>query len=82
MTADVTANDSLYVRYLEKRLSANDGTLAGLKTKVIAGGYKHALSKRTSVYMDVARYSGTSKSLESRDLKSSMQYDIAMRHSF
>jgi predicted porin len=82
VTADVTARDSLYVRYLEKRLSANDGFLSDLKTKVIAGGYKHDLSKRTSVYMDVARYSGSSNFINSRDLKTSMQYDIAMRHSF
>jgi GBP family porin len=82
VTADVTAKDSLYVRYLEKRLSNNDGTLSDLKTKVIAGGYKHALSKRTSVYMDVARYSGSSNFINSRDLKDSTQYDIAMRHSF
>jgi len=82
VTADVTSNDSLYVRYLEKRLSVNDDPLSGLKTKVIAGGYKHDLSKRTSVYMDIARYSANLKSVQSRDLDSSMQYDIAMRHSF
>jgi len=82
VTADVTSNDSLYVRYLEKRLSVNDDVLSGLKTKVIAGGYKHDLSKRTSVYMDIARYSATLNRVQSTDLKSSMQYDIAMRHSF
>jgi predicted porin len=75
VTADVTANDSLYVRYLEKRLSINNPTLADTKTKVISGGYKHDLSKRTSVYFDIARYSAS-------DVKDSTQYDIAMRHSF
>jgi predicted porin len=75
VTADVTAKDSLYVRYLEKRLSYNDPALTDLKTKVIAGGYKHDLSKRTSVYFDIARYSA-------KGFDSSNQYDIAMRHSF
>lgn len=75
VTADVTAKDSLYVRYLEKRLSVNNASLLDTKIKVIAGGYKHDLSKRTSVYFDIARYSAS-------DVKDSTQYDIAMRHSF
>jgi general bacterial porin, GBP family len=79
ITADVTANDSVYVRYLEKRLSADfdDATFSDAKIKVIAGGYKHDLSKRTSVYFDVARYSTNAPGVDS-----SNQYDIAMRHSF
>lgn len=75
VTADVTAKDSLYVRYLEKRASVNNESLLDSKVKVIAGGYKHDLSKRTSVYFDIARYSAS-------DVKDSTQYDIAMRHSF
>ncbi len=75
VTADVTSNDSLYVRYLEKRASIDNESFLDTKVKVISGGYKHDLSKRTSVYFDIARYSAS-------DVKSSNQYDIAMRHSF
>ncbi|WP_162845123.1 porin [Hydromonas duriensis] len=69
ITADVTSNDSVYARYLEKR---GGGTLDG-KAKVYALGYSHALSKRTSIYADVARY---------KNDDSTTAYDIALRHAF
>jgi predicted porin len=71
IAADITANDNLYVKYMEKRISGAVRDSA----KMFGAGYSHALSKRTSVYADIARY-------KLADNSSSMGYSVAMRHAF
>jgi GBP family porin len=68
-TADITNSDRVYVKYMEKK---GGGTLSG-KASVMAAGYAHDLSKRTSAYLDVARYKNT---------ESETAYSVGMRHAF
>lgn len=75
ITANVTANDALYAKYMSKReKTATLGVIA--KQDMFALGYSHALSKRTSVYTDVARYR------DRLNGGTTTGYDIAVRHAF
>lgn len=69
----VTANDTVYAQYNRVKVTNASATTAyGL-------GYNHALSKRTSVYGEVARNKRTSSTGE---LVSGYDYSVAMRHAF
>ena len=69
----VTANDTVYAQYNRVKVTNASATTAyGL-------GYNHALSKRTSVYGEVARNKRTSLTGE---LVSGYDYSVAMRHAF
>ena len=75
ITANVTANDALYAKYMNKReKTATFGVIS--KQDMFALGYSHALSKRTSVYTDVARYR------DRLNGGTTTGYDIAVRHAF
>ena len=75
ITADLTANDSLYVKYLSKRAKVAGSQIS--KDDMFALGVSHSLSKRTSVYADVARYRNRLV-----DGAKTTGFDIAMRHKF
>lgn len=74
VSADVTANDSVYVKYMSKREKAFG--VIGMKKDQWAIGASHSLSKRTSVYADVIRIRDRLAQTKSTG------FDIAMRHSF
>lgn len=75
VTAAVTPNDALYAKYMSKKGKYLGTTWA--KDDMFGIGYSHALSKRTSVYADVARYRNRMDGGSS-----STGYDIALRHAF
>ena len=74
LTADVTANDSVYLKYQQQRAKVSGTTLA--KSNIWAIGGAHALSKRTSVYADVARVKDQIAD------ESSTGYSVGLRHAF
>lgn len=80
LSADVTANDNVYMKYMEKRLSNNVDS-DKQKGKYYGLGYSHALSKRTSVYADVGRYE-VKDSGSTVNKEKGTAFDIAMRHYF
>lgn len=71
---EASENDVINIIY-NRILTNNDKNLMNTGVTLYGVGYIHSLSKRTSLYADVARYSLTGK-------KSVMGYDIAMRHTF
>lgn len=74
IAADVTANDSLYVKYMNKREKFAGTTES--KQDMFALGASHSLSKRTSVYADVARYRDRLNDTHTTG------FDVAVRHKF
>ena len=69
----VTANDTVYAQYNRVKVTnTSANTSYGL-------GYNHALSKRTSVYGEVAR---TKRLSSTNELVSGYDYSVAMRHAF
>ena len=83
LSADVTANDNVYVKYMEKRLSDNDSKeFRKQKGKYIGVGYSHALSKRTSVYADVGQYDLKTTEGLTTSKTDGTAFDIALRHNF
>ena len=72
VSGDVTANDTVYFQYNRNQ----EKTASNVKTTQNAYGlgYKHALSKRTSVYAETAR--------TKRAGENGWDYSVAMRHKF
>ncbi|WP_189493143.1 porin [Formosimonas limnophila] len=83
LSADVTANDNVYVKYMEKRFSDNySASLQKEKGRYFGLGYSHALSKRTSVYADVGRYDVKQTVGRATYKNDGTAFDIALRHNF
>ena len=89
VTANVTANDSVYVEYTgEKDTFNNAGILAAnTKTQTWGLGYRHSLSKRTSVFFNAGRmtakksdtpFMGVTSTIKAR----TTSYDLGLRHTF
>ena len=73
-------NDSAYVKYQQRKGKLDDGSVA-YNGNVWAIGYEHALSKRTSVYADVAY--ATIKNTTGADKKGTATgYSVGLSHSF
>ena len=73
-------NDSAYVKYQQRKGKLDNGTVA-YNGNVWAIGYEHALSKRTSVYADVAY--ATIKNTGGTDNKGTATgYSVGLSHSF
>ena len=73
-------NDSAYVKYQQRKGKLDNGTVA-YNGNVWAVGYEHALSKRTSVYADVAY--ATIKNTTGADKKGTATgYSVGLSHSF
>ncbi len=73
-------NDSAYVKYQQRKGKLDDGSVA-YNGNVWAIGYEHALSKRTSVYADVAY--ATIKNTDGTDNKGTATgYSVGLSHSF
>ena len=73
-------NDSAYVKYQQRKGKLDNGTVA-YNGNVWAIGYEHALSKRTSVYADVAY--ATIKNTTGEDKKGTATgYSVGLSHSF
>ena len=73
-------NDSAYVKYRQRKGKKDDGSVA-YNGNVWAIGYEHALSKRTSVYADVAY--ATIKNTTGEDKKGTATgYSVGLSHSF
>ena len=80
--AALTSHDDVYLKYMSQKVKTNRTTVyspttslsAQDKASIWALGYQHRLSKRTSIYADVAR-------IKAND-DSSMAWDIALRHKF
>ena len=74
VTGNVTSADSLYVKYQAQRIK--DSVMTTTKTATWGIGGAHALSKRTSVYADVARIQD-----KVADEKYT-GYSVGLRHAF
>ena len=72
-------NDSAYVKYQQRKGKLDDGSVA-YNGNVWAIGYEHALSKRTSVYADVAY--ATIKQPTVSDKGTATGYSVGLSHSF
>ena len=72
-------NDSAYVKYQQRKGKLDNGTVA-YNGNVWAIGYEHALSKRTSVYADVAY--ATIKKPTVADKGTATGYSVGLSHSF
>ena len=73
-------NDSAYLKYQQRKGKLDDGSVA-YNGNVWAIGYEHALSKRTSVYADVAY--ATIKNTTGADKKGTATgYSVGLSHSF
>lgn len=72
-------NDSAYVKYQQRKGKLDNGTVA-YNGNVWAIGYEHALSKRTSVYADVAY--ATIKKPTVSDKGTATGYSVGLSHSF
>lgn len=72
-------NDSAYVKYQQRKGKLDDGSVA-YNGNVWAIGYEHALSKRTSVYADVAY--ATIKQPQASDKGTATGYSVGLSHSF
>ena len=73
-------NDSAYLKYQQRKGKLDDGSVA-YNGNVWAIGYEHALSKRTSVYADVAY--ATIKNTDGTDNKGTATgYSVGLSHSF
>ena len=72
-------NDSAYVKYQQRKGKLDNGTVA-YNGNVWAIGYEHALSKRTSVYADVAY--ATIKNPTGADKGTATGYSVGLSHSF
>jgi predicted porin len=72
-------NDSAYVKYQQRKGKLDDGSVA-YNGNVWAIGYEHALSKRTSVYADVAY--ATIKKPTVADKGTATGYSVGLAHSF
>jgi predicted porin len=72
-------NDSAYVKYQQRKGKLDDGSVA-YNGNVWAIGYEHALSKRTSVYADVAY--ATIKKPTVSDKGTATGYSVGLSHSF
>ena len=72
-------NDSAYVKYQQRKGKLDNGTVA-YNGNVWAIGYEHALSKRTSVYADVAY--ATIKQPQASDKGTATGYSVGLSHSF
>ena len=72
-------NDSAYVKYQQRKGKLEDGSVA-YNGNVWAIGYEHALSKRTSVYADVAY--ATIKDTGGEKNKGTTGYSVGLSHSF
>jgi len=72
-------NDSAYLKYQQRKGKLDDGSVA-YNGNVWAVGYEHALSKRTSVYADVAY--ATIKQPTVSDKGTATGYSVGLSHSF
>ena len=76
ISGDVTANDTVYFQYNRAKDSGEKAANAyGL-------GYMHALSKRTSVYGEVARTKREDANSTSGEMVNGWDYSVALRHKF
>ena len=74
-------NDSAYVKYQQRKGKLEDGTVA-YNGNVWAIGYEHALSKRTSVYADVAYATIKKPTPKVADKGTATGYSVGLSHSF
>ena len=73
-------NDSAYVKYQQRKGKLDDGSVA-YNGNVWAIGYEHALSKRTSVYADVA-YATIKNTDGEKNKGTATGYSVGLSHSF
>lgn len=73
-------NDSAYVKYQQRKGKLDNGTVA-YNGNVWAIGYEHALSKRTSVYADVA-YATIKNTGGEKNKGTATGYSVGLSHSF
>jgi predicted porin len=73
-------NDSAYVKYQQRKGKLDNGTVA-YNGNVWAIGYEHALSKRTSVYADVA-YATIKDTGGEKNKGTATGYSVGLSHSF
>ena len=73
-------NDSAYVKYQQRKGKLDDGSVA-YNGNVWAIGYEHALSKRTSVYADVA-YATIKNTGGEKNKGTATGYSVGLSHSF
>ena len=73
-------NDSAYVKYQQRKGKLDDGSVA-YNGNVWAIGYEHALSKRTSVYADVA-YATIKDTGGEKNKGTATGYSVGLSHSF
>ena len=73
-------NDSAYVKYQQRKGKLEDGSVA-YNGNVWAIGYEHALSKRTSVYADVA-YATIKDTGGEKNKGTATGYSVGLSHSF
>ncbi|MFZ1418807.1 MAG: porin [Burkholderiaceae bacterium] len=74
-------NDSAYVKYQQRKGKLEDGSVA-YNGNVWAIGYEHALSKRTSVYADVAYATIKKPTPTVADKGTATGYSVGLSHSF
>ena len=79
IAANFGSSDSAYVKYQQRKGKLDDGSVA-YNGNVWAIGYEHALSKRTSVYADVAY--ATIKQPQASDKGTATGYSVGLSHSF
>lgn len=80
LSAAMTDNDSVYVKYQQRKGKADDGTEA-YKGSIIGAGYSHALSARTSVYTDLA-YARLNRTNDGVGNGKAIGYSVAVSHAF
>lgn len=81
VSADITANDNVYLQY--NNLKDTIGMSTGSYKRTQYGlGYVHSMSKRTSVYAEVARDKQTISTGTSSASGTQTKYAVAMRHWF
>ena len=73
-------NDSAYLKYQQRKGKLDDGSVA-YNGNVWAIGYEHALSKRTSVYADVA-YATIKDTGGEKNKGTATGYSVGLSHSF
>jgi GBP family porin len=81
IAADITANDSVYAKYMQKRTSETAG-VPTVRNSMYGVGYSHSLSKRTSVYADVGRYKFDGTLTTTGLSETTTGFNVAMRHAF
>ena len=79
IAAGFGSNDSVYVKYQQRKGTVEGETV--YKGNVWAAGYEHNLSKRTSVYADVA-YATIKNHPETTEKGNALGYSVGLAHNF